>query len=341
MARIADERRKSAAPLNVSQMYTLARIQMDRQQQLANQRPGQGMQTNTSQSTAQMQQQRSRNPNAGQTREPQQQMLGNVGFDFLGGFDPQHQNGNLVQETGQIGIPLNIQQARGRDDYWETYPRKQNSKEFDLAVKTGPDGAKAREAASLSTLKLAPLRWNASETLHTKLIPLAEAVHGLQGLGELESGLWGGSELKGHTKLSWKEHITAMDEVVVEGPFTDSGYASILKTNMPGDDPPLPDKPRCPIDDKSYVTMGDEDIEDVKTVYSAATSIDLPQSQQYIIELCADIFSELENHFDSTNWNTLETALPSLIKAFAIKIGHDSSAQVNQDIMYFIHKQHK
>ncbi|OBT60198.1 hypothetical protein VE03_10408 [Pseudogymnoascus sp. 23342-1-I1] len=86
--------------------------------------------------------------------------------------------------------------------------------------------------------------------------------------------------------------------------------------------------------------MGDEDTEDAGTIYSAATSIDLPHSQQYIAELCSDIFSKLENHFDSTNWNTLEKALPSLIKAFAIKIGHDSSVQVNQDIMYFIHKQH-
>ncbi|KFY53190.1 hypothetical protein V496_07824 [Pseudogymnoascus sp. VKM F-4515 (FW-2607)] len=53
-----------------------------------------------------------------------------------------------------------------------------------------------------------------------------------------------------------------------------------------------------------------------------------------------DIFNKLENHFDSTNWNTLEKALPLLIKAFAIKIGYNSSAQVNQDIMYFIHKQY-
>ncbi|KFX99399.1 hypothetical protein V490_01813 [Pseudogymnoascus sp. VKM F-3557] len=124
-------------------------------------------------------------------------------------------------------------------------------------------------------------------------------------------------------------------EGVIEEPFTDSGYASTRN------DPLLPDKPQCPDDDKCTGEMGDEDTEDAKTLYSAATTIDLPQSQQYITELCSDIFDKLENHFNSTNWDALETALPSLIKGFAIKIGHDSSAQVNQDIMYFIHRQHK
>lgn len=316
MARIADERRKggeSTTPLNMP-----TRLQRERQRQFASQQPDQRMQTNTPQSTAQIQQQRSRNPNAGQTQEPQQQMLGNAGF--LGGFGPQRQNENLVEETEQIGIPLNTQQAHGRDGYWETEASKRNSMEFDLAVKTRLDGVKARDAASRMP------RSNASETPPIKILE-----HSHQE-----------SELDEHSKLSWNEHITSMDEVVVEGPFTDSGYASILKTNISRNDPPLPDKQQCPaVDDKSEVEMGDEDTEDAKTLYSAATSIDLPQSQQYITELCGDIFSKLENHFDSTNWNTLEKALPSLIKAFAVKIGHDSSAQVNQDIMYFIHKQHK
>lgn len=138
------------------------------------------------------------------------------------------------------------------------------------------------------------------------------------------------------TNNDLNRHIRSKhQEGVVEEPFTDSGYASTRIDLL------LPDKPQCPRDDKCTSEMGDEDTEDAKTLYSAATTIDLPQSQQYITELCSDIFRKLENHFDSTNWDALETALTSLIKGFAIKIGHDSSAQVNQDIMYFIHKQHK
>jgi len=136
------------------------------------------------------------------------------------------------------------------------------------------------------------------------------------------------NDLNGHTRSKHQEGV-------VEEPFTDSGYASTRNDLL------LPDKPQCPRDDKCTSDMGDENTEDAKTLYSAATTIDLPQSQQYITELCSDIFRKLENHFDSTNWDALETALPSLIKGFAIKIGHDSSAQVNQDIMYFIHKKHK
>ncbi|KFY28123.1 hypothetical protein V491_00626 [Pseudogymnoascus sp. VKM F-3775] len=149
------------------------------------------------------------------------------------------------------------------------------------------------------------------------------------------------SKLAGRAKLDWNGHISAVDEVTGEGPCTDSGYASILKADVCKNDPPFPVSQQFRVDDKLNVKMGDEDTEDSKTIYSAATSIDLPQSQQYITELCGDIFNKLENHFNSRNWDTLEIALPSLIKAFAIKIGYDSSAQINQQIMYFIHKQHK
>lgn len=180
--------------------------------------------------------------------------------------------------------------------------------------------------------------------LPDQLFPEGSGVVGMQNSPPQPAGAQWRSlrefNLEEHAKMA-KGHITAMNGVVAEGPVTDSGYASIFKTNISRNGPPLPDKPQCLADDKSNVKMRDEDTEDAKTLYSAATTIDLPKSQQYISELCSDIFSKLENHFDSTNWNTLETALPSLIKAFAIKIGHDSSAKVNQDIMYFIHKQHK
>lgn len=150
------------------------------------------------------------------------------------------------------------------------------------------------------------------------------------------------SKLEGHAKPCWSEHISAADEATVEEHCTDSGYASILQTDICKNDLPLPDNQQCRVDDKSNVKTGDEDTVDSKTDYSAATSIDhLPRSQQYITELCSDIFNRLENHFNSTNWDTLEIALPSLIKAFAINIGFDPSAQVNQHIMYFIHKQHR
>lgn len=91
----------------------VSRLRQEKQRQLNNQQAGQGMPTNRPQSAVPMQQQRSGNPNAvgGQNQESQQQMLGTADFGFLGGVDSSHQNANLVQETGQIGIPQNAQQG--------------------------------------------------------------------------------------------------------------------------------------------------------------------------------------------------------------------------------------
>ena len=91
----------------------VSRLRQEKQRQLNNQQAGQGMPTNRPQSAVPMQQQQSGNPTAvgGQTQEAQQQMLGNADFGFLGGVDPSHQNANLGQETGQMGIPQNAQQG--------------------------------------------------------------------------------------------------------------------------------------------------------------------------------------------------------------------------------------
>ena len=96
-----------------NQVVSRLRQEKLRQQQLANQQSGQGMAANRPQSAVPMQQQRSGNPNAvgGQTQESQQQVIGGADFGFLGGVDPQHQNANLVQEAGQIGIQQNAQQG--------------------------------------------------------------------------------------------------------------------------------------------------------------------------------------------------------------------------------------
>lgn len=142
-------------------------LRQEKQRQLANQQLGQGMQTNMPQSTVPIQQQRSRNPNVSQTQEPQQQTPSNLDLGLLGS---RYQNGNLVPETGQIGALLNTHQSRIRDDYWETKARKQDSKVFDLAVKTRLDGMKAMKARDAA---LRTPRSNARETPLIQLAPLS------------------------------------------------------------------------------------------------------------------------------------------------------------------------
>jgi hypothetical protein len=125
-------------------------------------------------------------------------------------------------------------------------------------------------------------------------------------------------------------------------PFTDSGYSSLRNNlNHPSNIPSSPEKPQCPASTEQSISMNDVDRDDAKTSYSAATTVGPVHAQHYIAELCADIYGKLRQCFDSKLWGTLSRALPVLIKAFAIKIGHDSSAQVNQEIMYFLHRRHE
>jgi hypothetical protein len=87
--------------------------------------------------------------------------------------------------------------------------------------------------------------------------------------------------------------------------------------------------------------MNEADTGDSKTPYSAATTVGPVLAQYYIAEVCADICSKLRQCFDGKLWSTLSRALPMFIKAFAIKIGHGSSNQVNREIMHFVYKRHE
>ncbi|KFY30042.1 hypothetical protein V494_08306 [Pseudogymnoascus sp. VKM F-4513 (FW-928)] len=313
-------------------------------------------------------QQQSQSPNVAYTREPQQQMLGIADFGSVGSFDSQHKNMDLDQEMGQNRVPLNTQKIRAWNPFRVmTDVRTQKFGEVGLADETRPEARKNNFQDVYFGDKTSPDREKASyATLRTPMPSDRSFIEDLaQGLEEsdlddyvpdwdpwktdLEEHFKGSrfpkeqrlghslqeSKLEKHSKLT-KGNISETDEEVTEGSFTDSAYVSMHKT-----DSSLIYKPRYSISDKPDVAVSNVNAEDgCETVYSAATTIDLPHSQQYIAELCTDIFRKLENYFDSSNWNTLEVALPSLIKAFAVKIGHDSSSQVHQDIMYFIHKQH-
>lgn len=125
-----------------------------------------------------------------------------------------------------------------------------------------------------------------------------------------------------------------------EVPFTDSGYASLPKLNRPTSIVSTLDELRCLANTEISTAVNDMDREDANTVYSAGTTVGPARAQHYIAQLCNDIYNKLGQCFDDTLWDTLSEALPGLIKAFAIRIGYDSSAPVNQEIMCFIHKRH-
>ncbi|KAK1546216.1 hypothetical protein CPAR01_00183, partial [Colletotrichum paranaense] len=113
-----------------------------------------------------------------------------------------------------------------------------------------------------------------------------------------------------------------------EAPLTDSGYASRINVE---------NLPRMELTGAD--TSGNErDDSNARTAYSGDSTVAIDQAQQYIFELSNTIHSNLGGNVDADNWRLLSERVLGLIKDFAIKIGLESSAQVNRDIMHFIHK---
>ncbi|KAK1484393.1 hypothetical protein CABS01_13816 [Colletotrichum abscissum] len=113
-----------------------------------------------------------------------------------------------------------------------------------------------------------------------------------------------------------------------EAPFTDSGYASgIDVSNLPG----------MELGGANTPGYDGNDL-DARTVYSGASSVAMDQAQRYISELSSTIHSKLSGSIDLDHWMSLSERLLGLIKDFSIKLGLESSDQVNRDIMHFVHK---
>lgn len=122
--------------------------------------------------------------------------------------------------------------------------------------------------------------------------------------------------------------------------FTDSGYASVPaikyhpsdrdhEDNKPGADR---FSPQSPLDQK------DED--ETKTIYSSATTVTPGIARGSISYVCDDIYNSLRQEVDAGGYKSLAGSLPGYLSAFAIKLGADTSHDMNQRIMHFVHKHH-
>ncbi|KAL6409982.1 Homeobox protein HOY1 [Ilyonectria robusta] len=130
--------------------------------------------------------------------------------------------------------------------------------------------------------------------------------------------------------------LEAHDEVA----FTDSGYASARNLNRCSLTKPLSELEDTPTSTASLSATNGIDNDDTDTLYSAGTTVAPGKVQTYLAEICGDIYRKLSDCVDVNTWTVVSKALPDLVKAFAVKLGNDSNAQVSRDIMYFIHKRH-
>ncbi|KAJ2974973.1 hypothetical protein NUW58_g8490 [Xylaria curta] len=78
---------------------------------------------------------------------------------------------------------------------------------------------------------------------------------------------------------------------------------------------------------------------DTATEYSNASSTTISRQQGYIRGLAGDLSSKISPlNADDETQRRVSAILPELLKAFALKVGHDTSTKMHGDVMAFVHK---
>ncbi|KAK6335930.1 hypothetical protein TWF730_003305 [Orbilia blumenaviensis] len=86
-------------------------------------------------------------------------------------------------------------------------------------------------------------------------------------------------------------------------------------------------------------TVSFPDSDDVKTVYSEASSVTPSAKEHYISQLADALSYGIRTHqLDSETLGRISIVLPELLKIFALKVGYNASSQTHRDIMFFVHK---
>jgi hypothetical protein len=109
-----------------------------------------------------------------------------------------------------------------------------------------------------------------------------------------------------------------------DGPFTDSGYASA---------------PRG-IGCLDSVEKNGEDDGDAMTIISAATTVIPIVAHHSISEVCNNIYNRIQSHVNDYDKGLFFDVLPSLIKAFAIRLVNLDPSYINRRIMHFVYSHH-
>lgn len=85
--------------------------------------------------------------------------------------------------------------------------------------------------------------------------------------------------------------------------------------------------------------LTEQDVDDTATQYSSVSSKAFPKRHRYIQEMADDLFSKIGTpNVDGKTQTEILEILPELLKAFALKIGHDGPTQMHRDVMVFIHR---
>lgn len=111
---------------------------------------------------------------------------------------------------------------------------------------------------------------------------------------------------------------------------TDSGYGSVrgLVTSSAA-------KVRKWSPEEICIIQGCID-DNMRTLSSVKKGVDVFHTHSYINELSQGIYKKFRPQISVFNWISVSNAIPELIRVFSMRLGHEGSSRVNQDIMYFM-----
>ncbi|KAK5242970.1 hypothetical protein LTR20_007209 [Exophiala xenobiotica] len=116
-------------------------------------------------------------------------------------------------------------------------------------------------------------------------------------------------------------------------------------TLVPPDDAPHTDSVDVSVPKNEFDrhgSLGPVESDDALTRSSDASSIADAKRNAYICELADDLYGKVDIGTQNRNRvNQICEDLPSLLKVFALRIGHSGSTQMHRDVMYFVHRHHR
>jgi hypothetical protein len=126
--------------------------------------------------------------------------------------------------------------------------------------------------------------------------------------------------------------------------FTDSGYGSRgTKTITAHDRLDAIEESQGQHDPltESVGISGSDDSQghqETRTVYSDTFSLQNPNIREYISAFADELCGSLPPEFDANDLERISSALPSLFKSFAVRLGHESSAVMQRQLMYLVYR---
>lgn len=80
-----------------------------------------------------------------------------------------------------------------------------------------------------------------------------------------------------------------------------------------------------------------EELDETQTVYSDASSLlQLPDMNNYISAFANELSCSLPPDFDANDLKRISSTLPLLLKAFGVRLGHESTEPKQRQLVYLV-----